>query len=114
MKKEKADINIKKELSILTTVDELAISRLFDKVSWCICDAVEQAIKKGSNIASIDLEFGILYVYIMEDSVKYKFVPSPTLDTEVINTIVNEQNQYKLIIEKTLVNKLTKIYKDLF
>ena len=107
-------IDVKKDLSVLTTVNELAISRLFDKVSWIICDAIENANLSEEDLLELDLGFGVLQIKIGSNRVNYKFAPSKNLERAIIDTIVNENNALTLNIESNLVSKLTNIYKDMF
>ena len=106
--------NIKDDLSKLTTIDVLYINRLFDKIVWCISDYVEMAIDKGESYVEVDFGFGSVIVNIENDSIRYKFKPSKQLDDSIINTVVDGKNNLTLVLEKTLTQKLTNIYKDMF
>ena len=55
-------IDVKKDLSVLTTVNELSISRLFDKIDWIICDAIENANLSEEDLLELDLGFGVLQI----------------------------------------------------
>ena len=107
-------VDVKKDLSTLTTVSELAINRLFDKITWIISDSVEQAEILGDTNIDLDLGFGIIKLILEDKSIKYKFIPSKATENAIIDTIVNGKNQLTLNIEATLVDKLTKLYKDMF
>lgn len=107
-------IDVKSSLSTLTTVNELSINRLFDKVPWIISDAIEQAELSGDDTIEFDLGFGTIKVLLEKEAVKYKFYPSKQTETAIVDTIVNGKNQLTLEIEKNLVQKLTNIYKDCF
>ena len=43
------DVNIKEDLSTLTTINESVFTKLVNKIEWCISDGVEKAIKSGEN-----------------------------------------------------------------
>lgn len=107
-------VDIKHDLATLTTINELAINRVFDKASWCICDAVEAAILNNENTVEVDIGFGTIILKIEANNVIYKFKPSRSLDKAVINTIINEENELTFNIENNLVNKFESIYKDMF
>ena len=47
------------------------------------------------------------------NEVKYKFIPSAELNKVVIDTINNKLNLLEDTLEKSLVEKVTKVYKDL-
>lgn len=106
------EINLRKDLSALTNVDENYINKLFSKLKWCICDGVSEAEYTNDNSLSCDLGIGKILLTIEENSVKYKFIPSPELEEMVIKAIMGD-NTFESTLEKNLVNKITKVYKDL-
>ena len=106
--------DLKKDLSVLTTINELSLSRIQNKVNWCICDIVEKTVYNHENVAEIDLGFGTLVINITENEVKYKFIPSKSLEKNIVSTVVDEKNPLTFVLEDNLVNKITNIYKDLW
>lgn len=107
-------IDVKEDLSKLTTINQLSINRLFDKISWIISDAVEQAELAKDNVIELDLGFGLIIVLLEDNCIKYKFKPSKSLEENIIDTVVNGKNQLTFTIENTLVSKITNVYKDMF
>lgn len=107
-------IDLKNDLSTLTTISESTFSKLINKVEWCISDGVEKAIIEDKNELAVDIGIGILLINFTNDEVKYKFKPSPRLEKVITNTIVNEMNDLVLNIENSLVTKLTNVYKNFF
>ena len=106
--------NLKSDISLITTINERALDKLSDKVLWCISDAVEKAMLNNDNVIELDLGFGILMISILDNNVKYKFVPSKELEKAVNDTIINEKNMLVDVLEESLVNKITNVYKDMF
>ena len=106
--------NIKKDLSVLTSVSESTFSKLEEKIVWCISDAVEDATINDLDHVDVDLGFGVLTIKIDTDTVKYLFKPSNKLEKSIINTIVNERNDLSLNVENYLASRLTDVYKTLF
>lgn len=107
------EINIKKDLSLLTNLDEKLISKIFDKINWCICDGISSAEYKDDHTLICDLGFGELIIFVGDDQVKYKFIPSAELEKSINSTVINCQNPLEISAEKTLARKITKVYKDL-
>jgi len=107
-------IDVKEDLSKLTTINQLSINRLFDKINWIISDAVEQAELAGDDVIELDLGFGLVIVSLEDNCIKYKFKPSKSLEESIIDTVVNGKNQLTFTIENTLVSKITNVYKDMF
>lgn len=108
------DVNIKGDLSTLTTIDESVFTKLITKVEWCISDGIEKAILSGDNIVNFDIGIGILSINIDDNNIKYKFKPSQKLEKVIINTVENEGNSLILNIEDSLISKLTNVYKNFF
>lgn len=108
------DVNIKEDLSTLTTINESVFTKLVNKIEWCISDGVEKAIKSGENQVNIDFDLGTLMINFDNEQIRYKFKPSQKLEKVVTNTVVNERNDLVLNIEESLVSKLTNTYKNFF
>ena len=106
--------NIKEDLSKLTTIDVLYINRIFDKIIWCLSDYVETALDNNEDSVEVNFGFGTVFINIEESSIKYRFKPSKQLEDSLINTVVNGNNEFTLVLEKNLVQKITNIYKDMF
>ena len=107
-------VNIKSDLSTLTTIDESVFTKLIDKVEWCISDGIEKAILSGEDSVTFDLDIGTLLISFSDNVVKYKFKPSAKLEKIIIDTIENENNSLVLNIENSLVAKLVNTYKNFF
>lgn len=108
------DVNIKEDLSTLTTINESVFTKLVNKIEWCISDGVEKAIKSGENQVNIDFDLGTLMINFDNEQIRYKFKPSQKLEKIVTNTVVNERNDLVLNIEESLISKLTNTYKNFF
>lgn len=108
------DVNIKEDLSTLTTINESVFTKLVNKIEWCISDGVEKAIKSGENQVNIDFDLGTLMINFDNEQIRYKFKPSQKLEKVITNTVVNERNDLVLNIEESLVSKLTNTYKNFF
>ena len=106
-------INLKEDLSTLTTIDKSVFSKIESKIMWCISDAIEQAISNKEDCVNINLGYGILTIKFDNNSIKYKFKPSQKFEKLITDTVVNERNDLVLNIENSLVSKLNKVYKDL-
>lgn len=67
------------DVSKLTNVPVKLLEKLSDKVIYSINDAVEESVLSGEYTTDIDLGIGTLSIYLDEDCVKYKFIPSAKL-----------------------------------
>lgn len=104
-----SDININQELSILTTIDPQTFNKLDEKKVYCISDAVYKNMLSKNTKTSIDIGIGTVEINILNDCIKYRFVPSKFLENTIINTITKGQNELTYQLEKSLIRKLTNI-----
>lgn len=108
--------DIVSDLSTLTTIPEKTLEKLGAKVIYCICDALAESLAENQDKdrpVDIDLGIGTLSLIKSDDSVKYKFIPSEALETSVKQTVLNERNLLEDALEKSFVEKITNVYKDL-
>ena len=101
-----------KDLSVLTTIPEKNLHSLVNKYIWCIYDNVHEQHLKNETI-NIDLEIGNLYITIIDDIVKYKFIPKEDFNSQILKVLQGE-NILKTKVGKTLVDKICNTYKDMF
>ena len=104
-------IDIIDDLSKLTTIPKDKLDKLVDKIKYIIVDA----ICEDSSQLTFDLDIGIGTLQIINtDCIKYKFKPSPKFEKAIYEAIVNDKNILQDILEKTLSNRIAKVYKDIF
>ena len=107
--------DLTKKLSLLTTVDQQYIKKLFDKIPWIICDGLSCEMVSSENPSvTLSLGYGNLIISVIDDQIKYKFVPTKEFEDQVVDTVCNGFNSLAINLEKSLASKLTTIYKDLF
>ena len=110
------DYNLVKELSTLSTIPEKTLNKLTDKVTYCVCDSVAEAMSENEyDDKSIDIDIGIgkLSIGYVDDNVVYKFIPSESLDASVKQAVLNGRNLLEDTLEKSFIDKVTNVYKDL-
>ena len=104
--------NLSEDLSNLTTIPTSALSKLSDKSVFCICNDVEESLLKEENVADIDLGIGTLQILVDGNDLKYRFIPSKTLDINVKNTVINKKNPLTAAVEESLVKRILNTYKN--
>ena len=91
------------DLSALTTIPVINLSKLVDKATWCICDCVEESKLADEKVVNIDLD---------KESIQYRFVPSKKLETAIKDTIVSGKNPLVAQAEATLAQRIIDVYKS--
>lgn len=102
------------DISILTTIGKYNLDQLVNKSVAIISHDVEESLRDGNNITSIDIGIGELHILHTDGSIKYKFIPSKRLDDVIVDTCVNRQSALDILIDKALGERIQNTYKDLF
>ena len=108
------ETKLTKDLSVLTGISEQSLKKLADKSIYCICNSVEDLIYSRCDELQIDIGIGTLKILLVDNVVKYKFIPNGKLETAISKTIVNEQNELVDVLESALVGKIENVYKSFF
>lgn len=108
-------MEITDKLSTLTTIEKKTLEKFFRKIEWCICDDLYTCNLENNHKCLIDIGIGKLGIdFSSGDTVSYRFFPSKELEKGIVSTLVDGNNPLSDKIEQSLVDKLTKTYKDLF
>ena len=107
-------INIIKDTAVLTTIPEKAIKKIIEKMIYSINEAVVEARLTGEKMIELEIGLGTLIIRLEDDSIQYKFIPGEKLEESVKNSFINKQNLLEDVLDASIVNRLTNIYKDLF
>lgn len=105
--------NTIEDLSILSTVPEKTLAKLFKKMVYCICDSVAQDHLDNKEVTVLDIGIGILYIRHIGEAVKYHFEPSDYLKDSLNKTLVNGENILEDVLNDSLVEKFVEVYKDI-
>ena len=105
--------NIVEDLSTLTTISQTTLNKLVKQTDYIICDGVHESILKNENITTVDIGIGTLLIKVGEEEIKYKFIPSNTLENTLIWTIDNHESPLVSKIESTLKDRVFNVYKEL-
>ena len=105
--------NLLNDLSVLTTIPQATLVRLMDKMSWCICNSVEESLLNSEKMTEMDLGIGKLLLCIGEDSLEYKFITSMKLESNLIKTIKEKKNPLVSNLEQSLADRIINTYKDI-
>lgn len=107
------EINVSKEIADLTNLNEKHIRKLFSRLQWSMCDGLSAIMDTDDKYVSCDIGIGKIVLIVDDSSLRYNFIPSGELEDSLIKTITTGVNPLEVALEKTLITKLTKTYKDL-
>lgn len=105
---------IKEDIVTLNDISKTTIDRLFDIVTSCICFDLHEALLSKENCVDIDIGFGKLLMQVSDKGIRYKFIPSKTLEQGLQQVVERKEDPLQKKLEKSLSEKLLAAYKDFF
>ena len=102
------------DLQKLTNIPKSSLEQLVDKVNYIISHAVFESMKSKENFTEIDVGIGFINILHEGDCIKYKFIPSSTLEKRICSTIRSDESPLIDKVESTLQQKVMNVYKTLF
>ena len=100
------------DVATITTLPKDALVKLVKRAEYCISDSIVEQVLQGKDIIEIDITIGKILLKLIDDEVKYKFIPSDEFK-DLVKQSMNGHNTLSDTLEKNLVTKVTKAYKDL-
>ena len=105
--------NLYNDLATVTNSNKDVFNKLVKNSNFLICNYLEDTTLNNENLCTIDIGIGVLKIVIEEDTVRYSFIPSKELETEIINTLENNQSDLTSVISSKLTSQLNKLYDNL-
>lgn len=101
------------DLSNITTIQKASLERLRDLSVDCIGHSVYESLSNNENVSEINIGYGSLIVMVEDNSILYKFIPNSKLENTLKNVVQNNESPLTKRVEKTIIDKIEKTYKDL-
>ena len=108
------EIEVKKDLSVLTNIPERYYDKIENNLKYIIIDGISDAMVANENTVEFKSDIGSLLVGVEDNVVKYKFTPSETFENDLKSKVKYGQNLLKDKLEDSLIERITSLYKDLF
>lgn len=105
--------NLIDDVATLSTINKKQLVKFLDLIYYSINEAIEEDILDGESVSDIDIGIGELHISYVENELKFKFIPSQFLKTSIIDTIKGKQNNLEFVLDKNLIEKITKVYKEI-
>lgn len=106
-------MKITEDVSKLTGLPYSYLNRIFERVQDCICYKVQEDLKNCINICNIDINIGNLVIFIENDLIKYKFIPSQSFEEDLKQTLTTGESPLIYKLENNLSEKVLTTYQDL-
>lgn len=107
-------MTFEENISKLSTIPVKSIEQLSRYINSIHShDLVTQMMDdKSTNIFEIQLFEGTLMLQIIDDSIKYKFIPSEEFSKAILDTVLSKKSLLVNELDKKLQRILQKAYKD--
>ena len=106
-------INILDDICQLTTIPTASMHKLFDKIGFCVANAVYEGYLNKQTVVETNLGIGNLLVSIENNQLVYKFITSAKLERNIIESIRKNKNPLDIKLEETFANRILNTYKDM-
>lgn len=101
------------DVSTITFIDRKHLDKLVNKALYSIGDAACLFNSSEDNTLSLDIGIGTILLVYIDDSIKYKFIPSEKMEKVIISAVSENKNILINKLETNLISKIENIYKDL-
>lgn len=107
-------MNIIEDISKLSTIPQQEVELVFELYKDCICYDIHEMIKNHENHIDIDIGIGVLILDINDEEIRYKFIPSSSLENDIKYTLENDHCPLFNKLEESLHSKIMRAYKEFF
>lgn len=103
---------LEKNLSTLTTLPEDTINCFSKYLKHAHSHDIATQMLNSESSYTLDIFEGTLLIQVIDDEVKYKFIPSTEFNDIVCNTIITKKSSLVEAMSDKLKNILSKTFKD--
>lgn len=106
-------VDMLKDLSTITGVAHGNYQALYLKCNALIEHYMVEALNENSNTINVYMGIGNLVIEKDKGCIKYKFIPSQTLDRALKKARIGKQTDLTKMIDKELERRIKNTYKEL-
>lgn len=107
-------MDLNEKISAISTIPVEALNNVGKYINVVHSHDVCTQLNDGKDTFELDLFEGKLYIKMVDDNIKYKFIPSESFNQVVVDTIVNKESLLITTASDRLKGTLTNTYKDIF
>lgn len=106
-------IKLNEDLSLLTSVPERTLNKVFGKAVYSVVNAVLESFLAGEEITEVTTDLGSLLIQYKDQQIKYKFVPSAKLEGELKAALTSKHSPLAEALEESVIKKFNELYREL-
>ena len=103
--------NVIKDVSILTTIPETSLNKIFDRLEDAIIHGICEL--EDRNVYEADIGIGSLALTFKDDEINFNFNPSDRFKDKIIHAREDKEDALTKAVEQRLIYKIVNTYKDL-
>ena len=106
-------IKLTDDIAILTNVSKTNIEEIVKLIEKNIAHSVIEQ-KLSNEFDYIDVGIGSLKISVDNNELRYSFIPSESLNNRIINSIKSNKSPIIEDLDKSVIHRIKKAYKELF
>lgn len=106
-------VKLNEDLSLLTSIPEKTLGKVFSKSIYCISNAVVESTLAGEEVTEIVTDVGSILIQNKDNQLKYKFVPNAKLDRELTEATTSMKSSLEDALEESVIKKFNDLYREL-
>ena len=113
-----AKYNLLEDLQKITTIPMTSLLKLEKKSIALMCDYMDSSLARDDKKITVNIGIGTL-IFIVgknendDDTINYKFIPSPEFEKSIINTFIDGQNPFVEMLNEDVCKQVLGMYKNL-
>ena len=107
-------IDVLKDVSTITNIPEKYLLKITEAEKYSICESITELNLLNDVMEEFDLGIGKLIICLEDEIVKYKFIPSESLENTIKDSIKSGKNEFELKLDSSLCSRVESLYRDLF
>lgn len=104
---------VSEDIAKLTGLSINCINNIFRMEQECICYDVQESLLEKKKYTDIDIGIGLLTIYVEDESIQYKFIPSHSLEEDILATVNCGEAPIIHHLEESIKSKILSAYKEL-
>ena len=102
-----------KDIQKLTTIPGTTLDKVIDLIKDSICSDILEVIDNGQQTCNVDIGIGNIQLLFCDECIKYKFIPSQSLESRLRDTISTGIDPIEKRLENKITEKLVGAYKEM-
>lgn len=105
-------IDLLQNLSTYTTTPKYNYNKLIELLNNCITHSIYAGTLENETEFEFDIGLGVLKITILSEEIKYKFIPSESLEANILSAL-DGKDIFVETLEKKVAERILNTYKEI-